>query len=243
MTALHDLTIKAIRRAQSQGGVIDPVEDWAAISELDRLARAATEPPTEDKLLFLDLPVIVGNLHLYRLSWGALDWVADCAGVWYANDGRMYDRALAWAHVNARSKRAFHRCAAVREATAEISRWSRDQTASCTAIMLAVDVLMREFKKRGNEKSNAATESRGDGPIFDFLKETYKQPIDYFLWEISAQELRAIIRAHFVKAEALKATLDSEAGRAPDPESSTTRHTIAFQRAAKQLIAKWCHHE
>jgi hypothetical protein len=241
MTALHDLTIKAIRRAQSQGGVIDPVDDWAAISELDRLARAATEPPQEDKLVFLDLPLIVGNVSLYRLSWGALDWVADCAGVWYAEDGRMYDRALAWAHVNARSPRAFRRCAEKRIASAEISRWAREQTTPWQVITAGVDQLMSDLSKNRDKKYEDSQARRGNGPVFDFLIEAYHQPIEYWIWGISINELHAIIKAHSMKTEEAHASLDAQTGRAPNPDSALTRNTIMFQRAAKQFITRCCH--
>ena len=237
MTALHDLVIKAIRRAQAQGGAVDPVADFGALVELDRLARSATEPPAEDRLVFLDLPLIVGEVHLYRLSWGALDWVADCAGAWYADDPRMYDRALAWAHVHARSPRSFRRCAAVREASAEISRWAGNRSASWQAIMAGVDRLMSELTRSKEGSTEKQDTGSGSGPVLESLMDAYKKPVDYYLWEISAEALSLIIKAHRYRAERLNSELAASAGRAPDADSALARNTIAFQRAAKAFVS------
>jgi hypothetical protein len=236
MTALHDLTIKAIRRAQAQGGVIDPVEDWAAIAELDRLARAATEPPPEDKLVFLDLPLIVGNVSLYRLSWNALDWVADCAGVWYAEDDSMYDRALAWAHVNARSPRAFRRCAEKRIASAEISRWVREQTTPWQVITAGVDKLMEELKPKHADESKRSGRKVSKASFLDILLETHGGTIDYWMWDVSMAAMQHFAAAIKYRQDAESVEIRTASGQAPDANSDHARNMIRMQRAAREFV-------
>lgn len=233
---MHPLVEKTIKRALSGGGKIDVLADFDAIQELERLARAATEPPIEERLVFLDLPIRIGPLQLYRLSWGALDWVADCAGSWWSEDGSMYDRALAWAHAHARSPRAFRRCADLRTANAEILRWVREQSSSWEAIMSGVDSLMTSLRNRSRDKSSPGSSRKGDATLFDTLINEYGKDLDYWIWEISAEALTLMIEAHRMKLEKREQSLAAIVGKAPDPSSNLVRHTIAFQRAAKAFV-------
>ena len=236
MTALHDLTIRAIRRAESQGGVIDLVEDFGAIAELDRLARAATAAPAEDKLVFLDLPLIVGNVHLYRLSWGALDWVAECAWSWYSEDGCMYDRALAWAHVNARSPRAFRRCSSMREASAEISRWAREQSVPWQMIMTGVDQLMAELKPKDKSEQKRNGDKLSTSSFLDILLATHGGTIEYWLWDVSLVAMQRFSAAIQYRQESESGEMLMVQGKAPDAGSQHAKRTIRLQRAARAFV-------
>lgn len=233
---MHPLVEKTVRRALDGGGVFDPLVDFDALQNLERLASAATEPPLEDHLVFLDLPLIAGNVHLYRLSWGALDWVADCAATWYADDGRMYDRALAWAHAHARSPGAFRRCSSQREATAEILKWSRAQSSSWNAIMTGVDSLISEITKGRAKRGCETRPSAGCGPVLESLQSEYGKDIDYWLWDLSVAALSAILKAHKYRLDRTDAQLCTDAHRPPDPNSSIVRNTVEFQRAAKAFL-------
>jgi hypothetical protein len=237
MSALHELTIKAIRRAQKQGGIVDPVEDWAAIAELDRLARAATELEPEDKLLFLDLPINVGEIKLYRLSWGALEWISGCAAIWFKDDPAMYDRCLAWAHNHARSPRAFRRCSTAAITREEVSQWTRDLPASWQAIMDAVDSLLSEFLKKKPSSKPSKTRVAGSGCLFESLMDQYGKDIDYWMWELSAEALTVVIQAHRFKMERVNQEISTASGKAPDPDSDMVIASISFQRAAKTFVS------
>lgn len=237
MPALHELTISAIQRARQQGGIVDPVEDFAAIADLDRLARACSDMPAESRLLFLDLPVIVGDVKLYRLSWGAIDWMVECAAVWFSDNGSLYDRAIAWAHAHARSPGAFRRCASRREAEAEIWRWSREISAPWQAVLAAVDELTSELssKKDGTERKDRTRTS--DAPILESLIEQYGKTLDYWLWDISAAVFASLLKAHQIRIDRLESASSTAHGKAPDPESHYVRATISFQRAAKVFVS------
>jgi len=235
MSALHELTIKAIRRAQQQGGIVDPVEDWAAIAELDRLARAATELQPEDRLLFLNLPVTIGNVSLYRLSWGASDWLTELAMVWFKDEPTMLDRAIAFAYVHSRNPSIFHRCSDSQTAKAEIIRWSCECSAPIEALLKAVDILTSDSSEPVSEGSQNTFTSMG--PVFDRLMKEYHLPIDYFLWEISAMALGVLIRSNTLNVEKDINAMDSAGGRAPDVNSRMTKATIKFQRAAANFVS------
>jgi hypothetical protein len=239
MTALHELTIKAIRRAQAQGGIVDPVEDWTAIAELDRLARAATEMAPEDKLLFLDLPVTVGNISLYRLSWGASDWLTELAMDWFQEEPSMLDRAVVFAHVFARDPSKFRTHSDITTARKGITQWSRECSASIESMVAAVDRLTLHVPStKEPEKKIKESKTASNGPIFDRLMADYKQPIEYFLWEMSAESLSVLINANTLKHDAESRSYESAAGKAPDTKSKFARQTIAFQRAAREFMSR-----
>lgn len=235
MTALHDLTIKAIRRAQAKGGTIDPVEDWLTISELDKLARAMTEVSCESRLLYLDLPIVISDIKLYRLSWGAMDWVTQCASLWF-KDALSYDRALAWAHAHARSPRAFLRCTNSRDAHAEVSQWARGLSAPWQAIMIAVDELLSEIvsSDQADKKSKSARTS--DGPVLESLMNEYGKPVEYWLWDLSAAAFMSLIKAHSIRIDRINGESSRIAGKAPDPDGSYAKTTIRFQREARLFV-------
>ena len=235
MTALHDLTIKAIRRAQAQGGTVDPVEDFAAIADLDRLARDATELLPEDRLLFLDLPLVVGNAKLYRLSWAASDWLIQLAMKWFQDDLTMLDRSMVWAHAYARTPDAFKRFSNAHDARCEIERWSQDLTASFDSLMEATDQLRPKPKANDNRpgKSNGPI---SNGPVLDCLMDAYKQKIEYFMWEISSEALEVILQANLLHDELKDRNQMMGAGLAPSTDSRITRSILKFQRAAKEFV-------
>lgn len=233
--ALHELTIKAIRRAQKQGGIIDPIGDWDAIAALDALARATDEIAGESKLLFLNLPVTVGNAELRRLSWGAMDWMTECAGPWFADDNGMYDRALAWAHANAGNPGAFRRHTERREAVATIKRWSRGLSAPWVSIMAAVDQLLSGLVQESSSGSKKESVS-SDASLFESLLHEYGKPPEYWLWEISAEAFAMIIKARVLRISRMAEESDRAAGNAPDPEGRYAKSAIKFQRAARIFV-------
>jgi hypothetical protein len=235
MTALHELTIKAIRRAQSQGGIVDPVEDYAAIANLDKLARASTEMVPEDRLLFLDLPLVVCNTRLYRLSWGASDWLTQLAMNWFRDDLSMLDRSVVWAHVHARMPEAFRRFSNARDAKAEIETWSQELTAPFEALMAAADQLCPKPKESETRKQHD-TGPISNGPVLNRLMDDYKKPVDYFIWELSAEALEVILHANVLQEEMSDRQQMAAAGLSPAPDSRITRAILKFQRAAKDFV-------
>jgi hypothetical protein len=235
MTALHELTIKAIRRAQSQGGIVDPVEDFPAIAELDRLARAGTEIAPEERLLFLDLPIVAGNASLYRLSWGASDWVTQLAIPWFRDEPSMLDRAILWAHAHSRDAQAFRRFSNSHDARLQIEEWSRGLTSSYEALLEAADQLCP--KPRAGGKESAKTSGPiSNGPVIDRLMDSYKQQIDYFIWDISAEALEIVLAAGIQRDEKQEYYSNIASGHAPAAESRLVRSIIKFQRAAKEFV-------
>jgi hypothetical protein len=237
MNALHDLTISAIRRAQSQGGTVDPVEDWAAIADLDKLARASTELTPEDRLLFLDLPVIVGNVSIYRLSWSASEWLIKLAMDWYTDDSFMLDRSIVFAHANARTPEIFRRCSNMNSASAEVLRWSRECSASIEALLKAVDIFTPAKQSGQDDKPEKERSISSNGPILHKLMADYHQPINYFLWEISAEALTVLIRANILDSELESGFISTASGKAPDVNSRMTKATVKFQRAARLFVS------
>jgi hypothetical protein len=224
---LHPLVVKTLQRLLSAGGKVDIVADWAALQELQRLACLTTDPPEEKNLLFLDLPVVIGNCSLYRLSWGALDWLREYAFVWWEGT-RMEDRALVWAHAHARQPEAFQRCAEERAAFAEIRRWSRTLSAPVAQLVAGTQTLSQSAPR-----SDGSGESVPAGAAINSLMEAYHQPADYFVWGISSDALGALLRnrAHAVRRQ--ESMLDGASGRAPDPDAPDSKAAIAYQRAAK----------
>jgi len=235
MSALHELTIKAIRRAQKQGGIVDPVEDWAAIAELDRLARAATETPAHDKLIFCDLPINVGDIQLYRLSWAAMDWIAFCASDWFGDDGAMYDKALAWAHAHSRKPDIFRACPDKRSAQKAIIRWTWSFWAPWVSVMAAVDQLLEELPRKKADQTGSGTTTAG---FLDVLIETHGGTIDYWMWDVSVPAMLSLTAAIQNRNDGNEGNRRTASGKAPDPESSIVKKTVELQRAARKFIQR-----
>lgn len=233
MTALHELTIKAIRRAQSQGGIVDPVEDYAAIANLDKLARASTELPIHDKIIFCDLPVCVGDVRLYRLSWAAMDWISYCASEWFCDDSVLYDKALAWAHAHARQPDVFRDCSDKQSATKAIKRWTWSFSAPWICVLDAVDQLLAELpnKNTGKTESKSTTAS-----FLDVLIETHGGTIDYWMWDVSVSAMLALTEAIQHRNDENECAQITGSGKAPDPNSFMVKKTMEFQRKAREFV-------
>ena len=238
MSALHELTTKAIRRAQAQGAVIDAVEDWDAIAALDRLARSATEVSPEDRLLFLDLPAVVGDVALYRLSWGASDWLTSLAMSWWELNPFLLNMAVVWAHAHARDPEAFRRCAREAAAAREIMTWCAACPEPVFVLLEACDSLIHKRSSDDGAKSSAAPVS--NGPVLDHLMDEYKQPVDYFIWDLSEEALDKLIRSNTAKHERQDNAARILGDKAPDPNSRMARDTIRFQRAARAFVRSVC---
>jgi hypothetical protein len=230
-SGLHPLVVKTIQRISVAGGKVDIVADWAALHDLQRLACLTTDPPEEQNLVFLDLPLSAGNCALYRLSWGALDWLREYAFTWWEGT-RMEDRALVWAHAHARQPEAFRRCAEERAAFAEIRRWSRTLSAPIAQLVAAAQSLSVSAppEKGGGESVPA-------GAALNSLMESYHQPADYFVWGISSDALGSLLRNRSHSICQQEAALDRVSGRAPDPEAPATKAVAAYQRAARDFVA------
>ena len=212
---------------------MDPVEDYPAITELDRLARAATEPPIQDKLVFCDLPVCVGDVQLYRLSWAAMDWIAYCASDWFEDDSVMYDKALAWAHAHARQPDVFRACPDKRSAEKAIKRWSWSFWAPWIQVMAAVDQLLDELPKNKSSKTESKTTTAG---FLDVLIETHGGTIDYWMWDVSVPAMLALTAAIHHRNESDDDSRRMGSGKAPDPMNARVRKIMKFQRLARDFV-------
>jgi hypothetical protein len=230
--ALHPKAERIVRRALSVGPV-DPVTDFAAIAELDRLAREQFEPRPEERLVFLDLPVIVADVHLYRLSWGALDWLCECGLPWFSKDQRFYARVEVWAFAHARSPDVFRAASSPQAARAAVTTWSRNVRAPFADLIRAADAMLGEPKGGG---TSTADPNAPAAPLLRELMGEYGHDLDYWIWGLSAEALKSIIEAHCRRRDAQNAAASAAAYRPPAPSEAEAERTLEFQRAARAFV-------
>ena len=124
--SLHLLASRVVKRVVASGAVIDPIDHFGDIRELDRLAREIGSPPIAEHLDLLDAPILIDDVALQRLSWAAREWIATSVWEWWQSDAEMLDLAYAWAFAHARDKAALQSVRiSARKARAVISQWAR----------------------------------------------------------------------------------------------------------------------
>lgn len=135
---LHDLTVRAIRRIESDTGrPLDFIACWAEVADLDKRVRELRAPPESEAPDLLDAGITAGKNTFYRLSIGAWQWM-DLAKEWWSTAPAAMDYAFWWAMAHSRSGAEPFRKAAGREAAQKIiADWLVESGATAEACRAA----------------------------------------------------------------------------------------------------------
>lgn len=240
-SGLHILASRVVKSVIDAGGQIDPVEHYADIAELDRLARAISSPPIAEALDLLDAPIVIDDVELRRLSWAAREWLATDAWSWWKDDPGQLDLAYAWAMAHARDKAALQVArASERKARAEILRWARGTSANYDAIMAAC----RHLSPRSAGEKVAAERNPNDrshiGPVLLALLTETPHPLDFWIFEAPSELVEATltrIRENAI-ADSQRMARMLKRDIPPDPGAWNVRATKRFSDTCRAFKAK-----
>jgi hypothetical protein len=99
--------------------------------------------------------------------------------------------------------------------------------------MTAVDELISELSKK---KTDTKESSVSTASFLDVLLETHGGTIDYWLWDVSIAAMLALTAAMQHRNDCSENFTRTAAGKAPDPDGSLAKTSIAFQRKAREFV-------
>lgn len=242
--ALNILAARAVRRAIAAGGKVDPVEHFGDLLNLHRLAEAMGGKTLRERVDQLNQPVMVGKVRLYRLSFGAIDWLDAGPVQWFSDDRILGSLATAFAMAHSHQRRVLDRLADPTRTEREIRLWERGTGCAADALMEAVDALLerpddgQRSEVRDQKSDDAELVSRH--PVLHRLMHAYGGTIDYWLWEVSADDCVELLDQIRADQDAQTRATSNASGRAhaPDPASRAVRAHVAFNKAAQAFHEK-----
>jgi len=245
---MHPKLRNALRAATQGGGIIDPLTDIDDILHLEELVKAQDAAALRDAPDLLDRPVVLDGVAFYRPSWGAAEWIATCATVWWdsSSEPDIMGKALAWILANCRSKTVM-RDPAIYErnsATRIIEAWSRSLHVSCEAVAKAVELLnpSQEPDPFVDPKDTANQPPvRGDDLISRLMRE-YNRDDDFWLFGCSQDFLQTAIHNMVEREQDEFAKAIMAAGNKPPKfhEVREIRCNMITSKAIQAFIEK-CH--
>ena len=238
--SLHIMASRVVKRALAAGAVVDPVEHFADIQELDRLARAIACPPIAENLDLLDAPIVIDDVSLRRLSWAAREWLATDAWNWWQSDAPMLDLAYAWAMAHARDKASLQKVRHnEREAAAEVTRWARGTTANYEAVMAACRYLRPSIPPPTKRQTEDEDSNYIGSAMLTLLSNT-SHPLDYWIFDAPSELVESTLARIREKMSSDRNSLMRALGKdiPPDPYSWHVRATERFSKAARAFVEK-----
>lgn len=245
---MNILARRAVQRAVTAGAVIDPVEHFADLVRLHRLAEEITRPPIVEQLDALDQPVRVGDLLFHRLSWSYREWMWRSAGTWWRDRGDLLDLAYAWAFAHARDKSALQAMTDPKHAERVIRAWARDTDANYEAVMAACEWLSRPLRepdpKPDQERPPESDQDelrRSAGPVILTLLTETDKPLDFWLYDVAAEVTDAALERIRTNWDRDQAAMAAAFGKKSYHRSSSwhVEATKRFNAAAVAFCAKY----
>lgn len=232
---MHPAAARVVRQAVAAGGKIDPIEHFADLTTLDRLAREQQCPSLDERLHVLDHPIAVGGALLYRLSWAAWEW-SERAMEWF-DEEPLCELVVPWAMAHARRKDELDRVSNKRLAARAIRKWARSLDCSVEGLMAACKALLPDTSATENADTPArqTDNSLGYGPVLTRLVQECGQTFEYWMHEVPLEVVLAVDNALAQQDNAARAAAKI-GGR--DPRSWEVRNFVAFNRYSKQFLAK-----
>lgn len=233
---MHPAAVRVVRQALAAGGKIDPIEHYADLVKLDRLAREQECPSLAERLHILDQPILVAGMPLYRLSWAAWEWVEQ-AWTWFGDDP-IAEMVVPYAMAQARSKAASAAVADERAARRAISAWARNLECSLEALVTACKELLPSAPASSGKSKDTKDphEGAGYGPLLTRLIQECGQTFEYWMFEVSFETVNAVVNSLSAQDNAAR-----RAAKKPgpaDPRSWQSRNFNAFRVFSKEFTAK-----
>lgn len=235
---MNALTEKALKKTFGAKAKCVPLCALDDVFALDKLAEEIGAANTSDDLATLNLPVTVGNVSLYRPTYGALIWLDDVAGRLFGGDARLMDCALLYALAFSNRPEKFAELNGWRAAFM-VKFFAARITASTEELRAAIETLMPRAAKSGGAQSN---EDAGAGRAARGLTLALTAAFpgttpQYWLWTASYEEM--IDALNFIgerNAEEASAISGSKQSYTSD---RARRAHVAFAKAAVAFEAKY----
>lgn len=230
---------------RANGGIIDFAEDLDDFIALDRLLDAQEHADAVADVDLLQRPVAVGNALFFRLSWGALEWLRECAGAWWGSDPTRYALATIYAHAHANDPQAFggRLAADPRHAARIIRAFARRMDAPIAAVEAALASMNKPDEPQDDDPpfdQDKPRRSISQSDILARLEREYSRPPEFFLFEISQEMLETHIQRMCTReteeVNRLAAIHDCKLQANPDSPQA-----MAFRRVSlkiKQITSK-----
>jgi hypothetical protein len=240
---MHPKVTALLAKIRAAGGVLLIEEDLPDLIELEALCRAEEEADRADAAALLERPVRVGTgLLLYRLSWGAIEWLRECAHPWFSGTSSeepalIYAMAHSMGHPDAFSgpMRA-DRAAALRR----IRAFAASIRHPWPHVMASADLLLPRPEPASDHSPDAAAPekatAKSDVSVLARLAARFHLPEDAFLFGMSFDRLGVYIQELLDMDRAEVAMIAAMSGLALPP-SSSTRAAKAFQAVAAKSRA------
>lgn len=239
---MHPKVTALLAKIRAAGGVLLIEEDLPDLIELDALCRAEEDADRSDSAALLERPVRVGSgLLLYRLSWGAIEWLRECAYPWFSGErdeeaALIYAMAHSMGHPEAFSgpMRA-DRAAALRR----IRAFAASIRHPWPHVMACADLLLPRPDPSAAGPADASTEktpAKSDVSVVARLAARFHLPEDDFLFGMSFDRLGVYIQELLDMDRAEVAMIAAMSGRAIPP-SPSSRAAKAFQAVAQKSRA------
>ena len=228
--ALHPLARRVIRHVVAAGATVDPIEQFGDIAELHRLANSINSPPIFERIELLDRPLHVGPVRLRRLSYGAMEWLAEGPVKWFSSEEKtIANLCTAYAMAHGRSNQL---CGLFNRQRTErtVKRWARELPVSLLSIYEAVDELMRRPNEAPAKAPPEIRAAAAESPLFFAVMRRHGGTLDYWIWEVPFDVVLGLIEDMNQELDAKARASVAQSGRvsAPNPHSHAVRAQKAF---------------
>ncbi len=237
--------------ALAAGAHIDPLEHFDDLAALDAAARAQERLPIDYEVGILGLPVLIGDpdgpagscAALYRLSYGALRWIEECARLWFEGDPLYGNLAVAWAMAHARDSQAFRGQAADRrQARRTIAAWATSLNCSVEELVRATSHLLGPSTPVDALSGNRPAQypDPAERLMLARLVREFGQHEDYWLF-CDPSTMYAALDYLRRQDEAEGRAIAKASGKSQprDPDSPEVKAFAAWRQAARAFLGKF----
>jgi hypothetical protein len=220
---------KAIQRLQNDFGVtLDPVDDYDILVQLNDLGTQCECPfdPDERKHL-LSLPIRCGDVDIHRPTFGALFWIEDYVGPFFADEPLIADVAVLFALAHARRPEVFDMLSEREAARSAVKKWAKS---SNITVEQAESVLLEMFPDKDTPDSKPSSMAG----FIEVLMNTYPgSSMEYWLWEQPIDRIEVILDQAAERAS--DEAQDNK--KAPNPYAPSTKALKKIRNIISETVA------
>jgi len=190
----HRLAQEAVDQLAREGIACAPDE----ILWLQEMAEKVIRPARSDELLFLDMPVVCGNVLLWPLSIGARIWLTQSGKPWFAGTGDLEELVFAFAMAHSREPEVFAGLNSCLKARLKVAFWACKIKATRRELNEAIarcltpddsDLIEVEGPKPKNPNANASDY----GDCLALLCHFYGESPGHWLWKVGENECAELL--------------------------------------------------